>query len=328
VIAVLKEWLPLQRSAWDLAVDGVVQSLERVVGLGVPDLPEEGRLLDRGALASDERRRRALSAAAPDLIRDFVGGFLNTAAVIGARTAALHLALARSDAPGFGIGDDGAEYFESVEQSAAETWEAARVIASDRADAVPARAVSLLQQIVEARTPLVEQLATFGTRARASIITTRVHGDLNLTEVLLYEADARLIDFEGDPARPAPWRRRRHSPLRDVATLMLSTAQASGAGLDAYAATRPTPLDRLEPWARAWRRWSNRALLAAYVDGLADSELSALWGERSGAPALALLIAEQALTDLVLALRYRPDRIVAPLETLESILWLWGDAPR
>ena len=84
-------------------------------------------------------------------------------------------------------------------------------------------------------------------------------------------------------------------------------------------------IERLEPWVRAWRRWSNRALLAGYVDGLVDSELSTLWGDASSASALGLLIAEQALQDLVLALRYRSDRVLAPLETLESILFLWSE---
>jgi maltose alpha-D-glucosyltransferase/alpha-amylase len=326
VVAVLRELLPFQRSAWDQAVDALAQSLERVVGLGVPDLPEEGRLLDRGALASEERRRAALSSGAPETMRDFVGAFLNTASVIGARTAALHLALARSDAPGFGIGDDGPDYFTAIERSAGTAWNAARELASARVEALPARAALLLQDIVEAKTPLSEQLATFGARARGSTLTIRIHGDLNLTEILLYEADAQVIDFEGDPMRPPEWRRQRHSPLRDVATLMLSTAQASHAGLATYSSTRPTPLERLEPWARAWRRWSNRALLLGYLDGLAGSELAPIWGEASGAPALALLIAEQALQDLVLALRYRSDRLIAPLETLESILWLWGEA--
>jgi maltose alpha-D-glucosyltransferase/alpha-amylase len=329
VIAVLEEQLPFQRSAWDQAVDGAIQSLERVVGLGTPDLPAEGRLVERGALASIERRRVALTSPTPEPIRDFVGGFLNTASVIGARTAALHLALARSDAPGFGIGHDGAEYFGGVERSAADAWDLVRTMAASGVEGLPPRTDELLRLLVGESAALSEHLARFATRARGSTITTRVHGDLNLTEVLLYEADAQLIDFEGDPVRPAAWRRRRHSPLRDLATLMLSTAHASHTGLAAYAATRPTQIERLEPWARAWRRWSNRALLAAYVDGLVDSELSGLWGDdAAGGPALALLIAEQALQDLVIALRYRTDRVLAPLETLESILWLWGGPER
>jgi maltose alpha-D-glucosyltransferase/alpha-amylase len=48
---------------------------------------------------------------------------------------------------------------------------------------------------------------------------TRVHGDLQLPDVLLSQDRFVLIDFEADASKPQAQRCAKHSPLRDVAAL-------------------------------------------------------------------------------------------------------------
>lgn len=123
---------------------------------------------------------------------------------------------------------------------------------------------------------------------------TRLHGDYHLGQVLHTPAGWRIIDFEGEPARPLAERRARHHPLRDVAGMLRSFAYAA-----AVAAPAAAPA-------------MQAAFLAGYDPSLAD--------DPRRRDLLALLLAEKLFYELAYELGSRPDWVAIPLADVAARL--------
>ena len=156
---------------------------------------------------------------------------------------------------------------------------------------------------------LIEERAASG----AGMIKCRTHGDYHLAQVLLQRDDFILIDFEGEPARPLAERRRKTSPLRDVAGMLRSfsyarhhaevTCRRESADCAAYA-----------PLLADWERETRAAFLEGYADAAGRSGLQAPLRELQ--TVLDLFEIEKAFYELRYELDNRPDWAVIPLDAL------------
>jgi maltose alpha-D-glucosyltransferase/alpha-amylase len=147
---------------------------------------------------------------------------------------------------------------------------------------------------------------------------TRVHGDLHLGQVLLVENDFMIIDFEGEPARTLDERRRKHSPLRDVAGMLRSFDYARAAALERAVAARPADRPVLETALDDWCRRARSAFLAGYREGVAGA------GSCPAEPVqfdrlVALFEIDKALYELGYELRQRPAWVGVPLAGLRAL---------
>jgi maltokinase len=118
----------------------------------------------------------------------------------------------------------------------------------------------------------------------------RTHGDYHLGQALWVEDGWVILDFEGEPARPIVDRRRKRSPLRDVAGMLRSFAYASNAAEIEHAVEPPD----------GWEQRARDAFLLGYLSKV-DSTLLP-----SGS-ALERLLAVFELEKAVYELRYELD---------------------
>ncbi|HWC25145.1 MAG TPA: phosphotransferase [Solirubrobacteraceae bacterium] len=136
----------------------------------------------------------------------------------------------------------------------------------------------------------------------------RHHGDYHLGQTMLRDEGWTILDFEGEPARSLLERRRKRSPLRDVAGMLRSFAYAASA----------CELLRGEPAPEGWEQQARRGFLDAYLETAEPSLLPA------GGPAIDKLLAIFELEKAVYELRYelnnRPDWMAIPVAGIARLL--------
>ncbi|MGH3005275.1 MAG: phosphotransferase [Gaiellaceae bacterium] len=137
----------------------------------------------------------------------------------------------------------------------------------------------------------------------------RTHGDYHLGQVLWTGEDWIVLDFEGEPARPIPERRRKRSPLRDVAGMLRSFAYAASAASITEGAEPPSD----------WEARARAEFLAGYVPAAEPSGLLPP-GEEAFERLLTVFELEKAIYELRYELDNRPDWVEIPVEGIRRLL--------
>ena len=136
----------------------------------------------------------------------------------------------------------------------------------------------------------------------------RHHGDLHLGQTLYSDDDWLVLDFEGEPARPLAERRRKRSPLRDVAGMLRSFAYAASA----------VELQRGTAAPEGWEGRAREAFLDGYSKTVDPSLLPP--GQTAVEQLLAIFELEKAVYELRYELNNRPDWIQIPVAGIMRLL--------
>jgi trehalose synthase-fused probable maltokinase len=137
----------------------------------------------------------------------------------------------------------------------------------------------------------------------------RHHGDYHLGQVMhTADGDWVVLDFEGEPARTLIERRRKRSPLRDVAGMLRSFAYAATASALLHDAPAPA----------GWEA----QVRTAYLDGyLQETDQSLLPPGRAAVERLlAVFELEKAVYELRYELDNRPDWVKIPVAGIARLL--------
>jgi maltose alpha-D-glucosyltransferase/alpha-amylase len=261
---------------------------------------------------------------------------LEAAALLGTRTAELHLALSSNStlaafAPEPLTGVELAHDAAQIELQIKSALGALKFRLPKLDDATSDRAGLLLSR----RSELIERARSIVSVA-AGGQRIRIHGDYHLGQTLRVAAtsdgsqanqdrkgDFVLIDFEGEPARSIEERRRKHSPLKDVVGMMRSFAYAAYSVVDRIVAGEnggDEMIDRnaLTGWAQLWQDTATSQFLSAYREGVAANP-NLLPPPKDAQVLLDAYLLEKALYELQYELDNRPLWVRIPLDSMLAL---------
>jgi maltose alpha-D-glucosyltransferase/alpha-amylase len=251
----------------------------------------------------------------PAQAREYAGFYLDAAALLGRRTAELHLALVTpSDDPAFAPEAFTREALETdahrIYTQLAHTLEALKrnfnVLpdehATDSAALLLSRRLDLLR-----RAHSVTEIPP----AEAGL-RIRIHGDYHLGQLLRARGDYVILDFEGEPARPLAERRAKQSPLRDVAGMLRSFSYAAYSALDHFTQRHAGTARSLEPWAQLWQNAVSTEFLTAWRTTIASNP-HLIPQPLQAQNLLNAYLLEKALYELLYELNNRPTWVRIPL---------------
>jgi maltokinase len=256
----------------------------------------------RDLYADAEEHAPGDAAERTQAVEDAGGSFTAEAARLGDITAQMHLALAHARGADLAAQSiTGAMLTEWADEMLAEL------------DALIARGGSGVQDITHHRAALEARISAIRTLHDPGL-AIRIHGDYHLGQVLRTDSGWTVLDFEGEPRRPVEHRRRRHSPLRDVAGMLRSLDYAAAVAL--LERIRPTDpaWDHLQAHGRTWAAANREAFWATYVERTSGSTLL----PDAGA-ALTLRRAfeiQKAVYEVGYELAHRPQWVSVPLSFL------------
>jgi maltose alpha-D-glucosyltransferase/alpha-amylase len=305
-IAMLQDFTRNQGNAWHMTIEELGRYFERVTGL-----PATG-------VAADQAYEWSMGRPdpPPEAVADAVSGYLATADVLGRRTGELHVQLAdaRPHEDAFTPEPYTADEIRATAEAMRRQVDLQLALLDGSLNRLDERRRELARHVLGRRDQLLQQIDELhGVRNGAQRI--RCHGDYHLGQILVTQGDVVIIDFEGEPARPLADRRRKSSPLRDVAGMVRSFSYAALAALNAATLTRPEDVERLSPWTELWEVWTSAAFLRAYR--LATRGASFIPAREDDFNAiLHALVVDKALYELGYELNNRPDWVHVPLAGL------------
>jgi maltose alpha-D-glucosyltransferase/alpha-amylase len=267
----------------------------------------------QGAIPDGPANLLQLSAAHETAFaREHVGSYLDAAALLGRRTAEMHLALASpTHDPAFMPEPLNSMDIDLLREElivhASNAFDALKENVARLPDGVLERAGLVLSR----RTLVLDRFRQLSA-PEIHALRTRIHGDYHLGQVLRSKGDFVILDFEGEPARSLAERRTKQSPLKDVAGMLRSFSYAAFSALMKYTSRRPEDFHRLEPWAHLWEQSVASAFLRAYCEfargvAVVPSE------PRLFQELLEAYVIDKAFYELVYELNNRPSWVLIPL---------------
>jgi maltose alpha-D-glucosyltransferase/alpha-amylase len=257
-LAIVQGYVPNQGELWEIFQAALRAYFARVRGTA-PHTPPlcAGTLLEFG------------DPTLPPEMQADLEQCCKLAHLLGQRTAEMHLTLA-SDATttAFAPVPFTPFYQRALYQSERSLVSRVLVTLPKKMQLLPTESQEEAYRLLTLRECLLQRFQQMTLRA-ISAQRLRCHGDYHLGQVLYTGNDLIIFDFEGQPQQLVSERQLKHSPLRDVASMLWSfqyatyMARLHGREGDARAWEE---VKHLTAWANLWYGCSGSAFLRAYLE--------------------------------------------------------------
>jgi maltose alpha-D-glucosyltransferase/alpha-amylase len=315
-VAMLQGLITKSKDGWEWFLERVAEFLDRVRDL--PEPPES------------QAPHYAVELLPSTKVPEGARSTLEAAALLGRRTAELHLALSSTT-------KDPAFTSEPFRQEDLER-DSQRIQAqvSSSLEALKHRFTALDDPTSDMAGLLLSRRRALVARSRSLVpssaegLRIRIHGDFHLGQTLRVSSendaggDFVFLDFEGEPTRPLEERRRKQSPLKDIAGMIRSFSYVAHAGLRQYlemgsGVEQTADTDRPVKWARTWQNLASTEFIAAYRGTIAAN--AALLPQSAQTQSLLdAYLLEKALYELLYELNHRPSWLQIPIAGILSLL--------
>jgi maltose alpha-D-glucosyltransferase/alpha-amylase len=312
-LAILQGFIPNQGDAWSYTLDALGRYFEQA--LASTDPPSAPATADQHPLV-------LMNQDPAPKVADLIGEYLESARLLGVRTAQMHNALAQTDGlPDFSPEPLSEHYRQGLYHGMLSLTDRTIQMLRGKLSSLTETVAADARWVLDHETELRDRFRSLRT-VRTDAVRLRHHGDFHLGQVLYTGQDFVIIDFEGEPARPLSERRLKRSPLRDVAGMLRSFQYAAYAALFGQVpgvTARPEDMERLRTSAELWTAWVGAAFVKGYL------------GEAGSAPhipkspeALRVLLdaylLEKAVYEVAYELNNRPDWVRIPLAGIATLL--------
>jgi trehalose synthase-fused probable maltokinase len=306
-VGILQAYVPNQGDAWQFTLNALNLYYEQAKQASLPldQVPTVNSLVLSENPISPQAKRR-------------IGSYLDSAALLGRRTAELHLALASaSEDPDFSPAPfseaDQREFSRSALGLLSRTFGLLRQKQHTLSDNMRPK----VQCVLDLEKAAESQFDSLG-KLKLTANRARIHGDYHLGQVLFTGDDFVIIDFEGEPARSLAERRAKRSPLQDVAGMLRSFHYAAYAPILSERNSAEA-LQKLDAWARFWHLWVSATFLRTYLDVSGDTP--SIPRDRSEMETLlAAYLLDKAVYELGYELNNRPLWVAIPLQGILNLL--------
>lgn len=174
-----------------------------------------------------------------------------------------------------------------------------------------------IEKLLDSKTGLIDKLKRLYSK-RLDIIKTRIHGNLNLRQVLLTSRDISIHDFGGDTGKIFSDRRLKRSPLRDVASMIRSIYYVGYEGFQEHTQASSQLAKKLAPFATIWTEAMASFFQNSYLETVQGSALIPSEKENIDMLLDSYLI-EKASIALEYELRIKSENVMIPIRMLNSL---------